>query len=204
MDKGLFISFEGGEGAGKTTLIQTIAKFLLGKNCQVLITREPGGTTLGERVRKILLDSKESIDSHAELCLFLASRSQHLQEVILPALEKKKVVLCDRFNDSSIAYQGYGRDLGIEKVQNLCSSVCNDIDPDLTFYLDLSPKEGFKRIRQGRDRIELEKQSFHQKVRQGYLLLAEKEPDRIKVLNATFPKHEVFQNARKYIEKFFL
>jgi len=199
MSKGFFLSFEGGEGAGKTTLIQKVADTLTKNNHQVLITREPGGTPLGEKIRTLLLDTEGPMTPQSELCLFLASRSEHLQQVILPALQKGTVVLCDRFNDSSIAYQGSGRDLGIPLVKNLCNTICNNINPDLTFYLDLSPKEAFKRLQSAHDRIESEEQSFHQKVRQGYLKLAKQEPDRIKILDATLTKEEVFENAKVHL-----
>jgi dTMP kinase len=199
MSKGFFLSFEGGEGAGKTTLIQKVADTLTKNNHQVLITREPGGTPLGEKIRTLLLDTEGPMTPQSELCLFLASRSEHLQQVILPALQKGTVVLCDRFNDSSIAYQGSGRDLGIPLVKNLCNTICNNINPDLTFYLDLSPKEAFKRLQSAHDRIESEEQSFHQKVRQGYLKLAKQEPDRIKILDATLSKEEVFENAKVHL-----
>lgn len=194
-NRGYFITFEGGEGAGKTTLITSIANDLKEKGFEVLVTREPGGSDLGEKIRSLLLDSKGPMTPQAELCLFLASRSQHLSEKILPALKESKVVLCDRFNDSSIAYQGFGRGLAVKQVEEICNTICKDIKPDLTFYLDLSPQEGLNRIQESHDRIESEKKSFHEKVRLGYIELSKKEPGRIKVIDASLSKEKVFENA---------
>lgn len=194
-NKGFFITFEGGEGAGKTTLINSIASFLKERGFDPIITREPGGSDLGEQIRSLLLDSKGPMTPQAELCLFLASRSQHIEEKILPALKESKVILCDRFNDSSIAYQGSARGLGMDNVEQICNSICENIKPDLTLYLDLSPQEGLNRIQSCRDRIESEKKSFHEKVREGYIKLSETEPNRIKVIDATLSKEKVFKAA---------
>jgi len=200
----LFITFEGGEGAGKTSLIRHIASFLDQKSLSYISTREPGGTVLGEGVRKLLLDHYDyPMREEAELSLFLASRAQHVEEVIKPNLEKGKVVLCDRFNDSSVAYQGHARDLGMEKVRSFCDFVSQGIDPDLTFYLDIAPQTGLQRAckkwNDGHDRIEVETLSFHEKVRQGFLLIAKNEPDRVKILNAEKPLEKVFEDAEKLL-----
>src|SRR5260221_14604324 len=135
--RGLFITFEGGEGAGKTTLIEEIARQLASEGYSVLKTREPGGTKLGEHIRAILLQHTEPVSPYSELCLFLASRAQHILEVIGPALEAKKIVLCDRFNDSSIAYQGAARGLGMDKGAEFCEFISQVLQPNLTLYLDL-------------------------------------------------------------------
>jgi dTMP kinase len=147
--KALFITFEGGEGAGKTTLIDSIARQLAASHYYVVKTREPGGTHLGEHVRTLLLHdhTDQPLSSYAELFLFLAARAQQLDEVIRPALEERKIVLCDRFNDSTIAYQGIARGLGLEQVAELCGLVCRETQPHLTFYLDIDPSLGLARAK---------------------------------------------------------
>lgn len=200
MSRGLFISFEGGEGAGKTTLIKGIEKVLQEKGCKVVVTREPGGSELGDKIRSILLNSAVKITPQAELCLFLASRSQHLYEKILPALNSGKIVLCDRFNDSSVAYQGFGRNLGDVRVATICREICDWKCPDLTFFLDLDPQKGLDRINEKHDRIESEKADFHQKVRKGYLKISEEDPERVKVLDASLSKEKVLKKALKFVE----
>ena len=204
MGRGLFITFEGGEGAGKTTLIESLSQFLLKQNKEVLRVREPGGTALGEKVRDLLLNPAFQIDPHAELCLFLASRSQQIQEVILPALNQNKVVLCDRFNDSSIVYQGYARGLGVEKVKEMCQFISDGVEPDLTFYLDLDPSLGLTRasLQREKDRIESEGSSFHQKIREGYLKIAQKEKKRFHLIDAKASKEEVYQQVLTILRKY--
>lgn len=208
----LFISFEGGEGAGKTTLIDGIEQELRNQGFDVVKTREPGGTLLGEHVRQLLLDAKSTIPvgSNAELLLFLAARAQHIEEVIHPALEKGKIVLCDRFNDSTVAYQGAARGLGVERVHTLCSLVCGDVVPSLTLYLDVDPKIGLSRAKQvvkefadagEADRIESQKISFHQKVRKAFLDMAKNEPERFHCIDANQPIAKVLQEALKIIQK---
>lgn len=193
----MFITFEGGEGAGKTTLIEEIFRYLTSRGYQVLKTREPGGTTLGEKIRSLVLESKEKISSRAELALFLGSRAQHVDEVILPALKAGKIVLCDRFNDSSVAYQGMARNLGKEEVAKACQFFSSTLVPKLTFYLDLDPKIGMQRVQRSRvkDRIEQEDFSFHALVRNAFLTIAKENPERIIVLDASLPKDQVQQMA---------
>lgn len=199
--KGIFITFEGGEGAGKTTLIEKVKK-ILSKKHQIVVTREPGGTKFGEHVRQLVLNKKDcDISSKAELCLFLASRSQHIKEVIRPALKQNKIVLCDRYNDSSIAYQGYARGLGIDEVMDFSSFIIEDCIPDLTIYLDLDPKIGLSRVKSGLDRIESEKITFHQKIREGFHILAKKYPDRLHLINANKKPEEVFEDSMQLINK---
>lgn len=204
-NKPLFITFEGGEGAGKSTLIEEIYKALLKKGFEVFKTREPGGTTLGEEIRNILLHQKEhSISSMAELLLFLTSRAQHIEEVIQPCLDKGQIVLCDRFNDSTIAYQGIARGVGKMETQKLCELACRGLKPYLTFILDLDPTKGMKRIEKMDkqwDRLEDLKLSFHQKVYHGYHTLAKEEPARIHLIDATLSKEEVFEKAWKALLK---
>jgi dTMP kinase len=200
--KGFFITFEGGEGAGKTTLLEGIYKYLLDRKIPVVMTREPGSTKLGEEIRNLLLHYFEGdVSIFSELCLYLASRAQHIKEIILPALRENKIVLCDRFNDSTIAYQGHGRDLGMEKVKNFCNFVCQDLKPDITFYLDLDPKIGVKRIEKGLDRLESENISFHEKVRKGYLKLAKEDDKRIFVIDGSKTREEVLKEALEILDK---
>jgi dTMP kinase len=201
LGNGLFVTFEGGEGAGKTTLIERIFDQLVREGRQVLKTREPGGTPLGEEIRALLLHHKDPVSPYAELSLFLASRAQHLSEVILPALKAGKVVLCDRFNDSTIAYQGVARGLGMEKVAAFCQFICMEIEPHLTLYLDIDPALGLSRTKKRHvtDRIEAEDIAFHAKIRNGYLAIHKKNPYRFHLLDAAQPPEIVFHQAIKLI-----
>jgi dTMP kinase len=200
--QGLFITFEGGEGAGKTTLIEEISRALISKGLSVLKTREPGGTKLGENIRTLLLHHTDPVSPYAELCLFLASRAQHILEVIGPALEEGKVVLCDRFNDSSVAYQGAARGLGMEKVGEFCEFVSQGLKPHLTLYLDLSPELGLIRAAKARkqDRIESETILFHHRIREAYISIHQADQHRFRLINATMPPERVFQEAMKLIQ----
>lgn len=201
---GLFITFEGGEGAGKTTLIESLAKKLTSLGISVIKTREPGGTSFGEKVRQVLLEPGGSpLSPYTELCLFLASRAQHIQDVIVPALHQKKVVLCDRFNDSTIAYQGAARGLGMQEVADVCAFICQGLQPHLTFYLDIEPTAGLQRAfnrSEGKDRMESEALSFHQKIRDAYLALHRKNPKRLHLLDATCSPSQVFEQAMLFLE----
>ena len=204
MGKGLFITFEGGEGAGKTTLIDRIIDAIASKGRSVIKVREPGGTPLGEEIRQLVLHRQGKINPYAELALFLASRAQHISEVILPALEAGQVVLCDRFNDSTIAYQGAARGLGVEKVAQFCEFISQGLKPQLTLYLDLDPEVGLKRAAKAReqDRIESETVLFHRKIREGYLAILKKEEHRFRLIDATHSPEKVFQEAMKWIEPY--
>lgn len=204
MKRGLFITFEGGEGAGKSTLIEGVFQFLSSR-FSVVKTREPGGTLLSEEIRNLLLKKRqETVSPYAELALFLASRSQHIQELILPAINAGKIVLCDRFNDSSVAYQGLARSLGKKRVQDVCQFFSSDLIPDLTFYLDIDPKIGLQRVQTVRtkDRIEEEALSFHEKIRSAYLELAFDDPKRIKVISALQSKEDVLKSALNQLTPF--
>jgi len=199
---GLFITFEGGEGAGKTTLIESISSYLISQGHSVVKTREPGGTELGERIRDLLLQHAGPVSPYAELSLFLASRAQHIFEIIEPALKAKQIVLCDRFNDSSIAYQGEARALGVQQVTNVCEFISQGLKPHLTLYLDLEPEVGLSRAASARakDRIESEKVSFHQKIREAYLNIQRADPDRFCLINATESPENVYRNAMKLLD----
>lgn len=197
----MFISFEGGEGAGKSTLIQKIHEHLIRLNKPVLLTRAPGGTMTGELIRHLLLHHDENdISSRTELFLFLADRSQHVQEVILPALAHKKIVLCDRFNDSTVAYQGGARGFDPDWIRQLCHFATQNLEPTLTLYLDIDPHEGLKRVKRSKDRIEKENITFHQKIRDAYLAIAQKEPQRFHVLDGSQSPDDVFNQALHLLE----
>lgn len=198
---GLFISFEGGEGAGKTTLIQRVNSYLTQQEKSVLLTRAPGGTMTGELIRHLLLHHDEKdISFRTELFLFLADRAQHVQEVILPALQAGKIVLCDRFNDSTVAYQGGARGFDPDWVEKLCLFATQNLTPTLTLYLDIDPREGLKRVNRTKDRIEKEDLAFHESIRASYLAIAKKEPKRFHVLDGTKAPDEVFEEALQLIE----
>lgn len=201
---GLFVSFEGGDGAGKTTLIDRVEAELKKKAVPCLRTREPGGSAIGEELRRLLLHSGHLLSSYTELALFLAARAQHIHERIRPALEAGKVVLCDRFNDSTVAYQGFGRQIGAEKVQTLCEQFCDGVIPQLTFYLDVDPMMGLERAKrqsQGAlDRIEVEKLDYHRLVRRGFLQIAKQEPKRVRVIDASRSADEVFQEVKAMLQ----
>lgn len=201
--KGVFITFEGGEGAGKTTLIEAMTHTLSKEGCPVLKIREPGGTELGEKIRNLLLHTSVAISPYAELLLFLASRAQHIQEVIRPALQAGKIVLCDRFNDSTIAYQGVARGLGMEEVEAFCRFISQGIEPDLTFYLDIDPASGLKRAHVGRaaDRIEVEDFAFHQTIREAFLAIQRKDPKRFHLINATQSPAQIQEQAMRFLNK---
>jgi dTMP kinase len=201
----LFLTFEGGEGAGKTTLIARIKRYFEEKGAEVVSTREPGGTPLGEKLREIVLNGGKdlALPSKAELLIFLAARASHVEQLIRPALKQNKVVLCDRFNDSTVAYQGIARALGLQETESLCAFATDNLEPDMTFYLDLNPEEGFGRMKKAertQDRMESETIDFHQKVRNGFLELAKRHPQRIKRLDASKSAEEVFEQALKHLE----
>lgn len=171
----MFITFEGGEGSGKTSLIERLKLALNQIGIDVVTTREPGGSFIAEQIRKIILDNQNTaMKAHTEALLFAASRAQHLDEVIIPAQKSGKMILCDRYLDSSIAYQAYGRGLGEEFVRKV-NSYALDHMPDLTFYIDIDPTIGIERVKKNRihksDRLDVETQEFHKRVREGYLTL---------------------------------
>lgn len=204
MRKGLFITFEGGDGAGKTTLIQTIFKDLEMRGLHVLQTRAPGGTEIGQDIRNLLLHKHDApLSKQSELLLFLADRAQHVNELILPSLQKNKIILCDRFNDSTIAYQSGARGFKEPLVRKLCDFACNGLQPHLTLYLDLDPKIGFERARKAglaKDRIESETLEFHQKIRSTFKKISKKEPKRFILIDASKTPDEVYHQAKARID----
>lgn len=208
MKKGLFVTFEGGEGAGKSTLARRLQDALRNFHREVILTREPGGTTFSEELRNLLLHHKGHVASRAELFLFLSARIQHLEELIKPSIHRGAIVLCDRFSDSSVAYQGEARGLGMDYVASCCSLATGGLEPDLTFYIDLDPKVGLLRTHRRRshtkeevDRLENEALHFHQKVREGFLKLAKANPQRILTLDGTLSPDVVFSKALAAIQQ---
>jgi dTMP kinase len=203
--KGLLITFEGGDGAGKTSLMRHLHQTLSSEGIGIVDTRAPGGTHLGKKVRDLLLHDATEMDRLAELFLFLADRAQLVQEVILPALKLGKVVLCDRFNDSTIAYQG-ARGLDPFQIQSLCDLATGGLKPDLTFYLDIDPLIGLERSEKKlgtKDRLESEVLSFHQKIRLSFLSLASQDPDRFVLLDAMLSPDTLLDLAKDKIYALF-
>lgn len=198
--KGLFITFEGADGSGKSTQLKMAAEFFQKKGIEVVSTRDPGGTSLGKKIREILLHHDGKIYSNCELFLYLADRAQHIDEKIIPALEEGKVVLCDRYVDSTLAYQGYARGLDIEKILMLNNIVAKSLMPDLTFVFDVSTEVSEQRVGSTKDRMESEAKEFHQKVRDGFLELTKRFPDRIKVIDANQEIEKVYSDVIKILE----
>ena len=185
--RGKFITVEGTDGSGKSTQIDMLMSYLNEKNADVIYTREPGGTDISEKIREIILDiNNRSMTGMTEALLYAAARSQHVQEKIIPAVNSGKIVICDRFIDSSIAYQGEARGLGIDNIMAINNFALNGIMPDMTLFFDLPPEKGILRKKNERllDRLEAEKIDFHKKVYEGYKKLCRKYPERIKVIDA--------------------
>lgn len=209
--KGKFLSFEGPEGSGKSTQMEMLYSYLCQKGYDCLKTREPGGTGVGEMIRRIVLGARDQpLAARAELFLILADRAQHTAEVILPALDAGTVVLCDRYNDSTMAYQGYGRRLDMEEVRRLCDYASHGLQPDLTFLLDIDVARGLNRTRKRHrtgngdepaDRFESEGKEFHERLRLGYLSLAKEEPGRIVVLDSSYSVEEMHKQIITLAER---
>lgn len=205
-----FITFEGIEGSGKSTQIRHLFEFLKGRGVETMMTREPGGTPVGERIRAILLDpSMKGLIPRAELLLYGAARIQHIEEVIQPALDSGKVVLCDRFSDATVAYQGNGREIPLGEVKVVNSLVAVDLKPDLTFLLDLPVETGLSRARErnrvdassATSRFEEENLEFHSKVREGYLEIAASDRDRVKIIPADQSEDKVARQVQTIAAK---
>lgn len=194
--RGKFITLEGGEGSGKTTMIGRIGSYFEERGIPYVVTREPGGIEIAEKIRSIILNPLHTaMDARTEALLYAAARSQHLAEKVEPALRAGKAVICDRFVDSSLVYQGYARGLGIENVWAINRFAIGDLMPDVTLYLDIEPEVGLARIdaHDGREvnRLDLENLEFHRKVREGYFLLKEQFPERIRVIDASMKQEDV-------------
>lgn len=201
---GQFITFEGPEGSGKTTVIHKVFE-MLENDYDILLTREPGGIKISEAIRNLLLDRDDEMDERTEALLFAAARRQHLVEKILPQLNKDGIVLCDRFVDSSLSYQGYAREIGVEEVKAINEFAIESLYPDLTLYFDVPAEIGLNRIKDNQrdaNRLDKEKIEFHHKVTDGYKNLIAEYPDRIKVIDATQPLEKVIEEAYFMIVKF--
>lgn len=201
-----FITFEGGEGCGKSTVLKAIKERLESEGVSVVLTREPGGTPIAEQIRNVILDKgNTAMDGRTEALLYAASRRQHLVEKIWPALQEGKTVLCDRYLDSSLAYQGGARGLGIDEVLSINLFATEGTYPDLTLLFDLEPEQGLARIaaNQNREvnRLDLEKLDFHRQVRNNFLALAKRYPDRYVIIDASQPLADVIEDAYKAIKE---
>ncbi len=201
--RGIFISVEGPDGAGKTTQIERLKEYLAGKGYEVLITREPGGTVISEAVRALLLDPKhKEMKPETELLLYAAARAQLVGEVIGPAIEAGKAVISDRFVDSSVVYQGIARELGVETVYEVNRPAIGEYMPDVTFLLDLPAEVGIARKKDQAelDRMEQESLDFHRKVAEGYRTLAKRDPERIKTIDATLPVDTIYDMIKDKVQ----
>lgn len=202
--QGYFITVEGGEGAGKTTVLKKLYARLSNDGYEVLLTREPGGISISEKIRKIILHPDHTeMEKRTEALLYAAARRQHLVQKVIPALQEGKVVLCDRFIDSSLAYQGYAREIGIEEVLTINQFAIEGCMPTLTLFFDIEPEKGLKRIalnsNREQNRLDLETLAFHEKVYEGYHVLLKKFSDRMKLVDAEQEIELVTRDAFKYI-----
>ncbi len=198
---GLFITFEGGDGAGKTTQIERVRQWFEDRGRVVLVTREPGGTELGVELRRMILSGADDVDPRTEALLYAADRAHHVAAVVRPALDADTIVLGDRYIDSSLAYQGAARCLGVEEIRTLSAWATEGLQPDLTFLLDLPPEVGARRSSSEPDRLEREPTDFHERVRHQYLQLAEQDPQRIVVIDAVGTPDQVFSEIRGVLEE---
>jgi dTMP kinase len=203
-EKGLFITFEGGEGGGKTSVINKVQKDLEKRGIAYIKTREPGGIPIADEIRTIILSvNNTAMDERTEALLYAAARRQHLVEKVVPALKLGMLVICDRFVDSSLVYQGHARGLGIDEIFRINQFAIDDLMPDLTLWLDIDPVIGLERIHSGRsqeiNRLDLESLAFHQKVREGYQILHERYPNRIQRIDANQTLEEVHRDVQKVI-----
>lgn len=203
MMQGLFITFEGPDGCGKTTQMKLLAEYFEKKGKEVVLTREPGGKGLGEKVREILLNYDGEVSDRCESFLFLADRAQNIDIIVNPAVKEGKIVLCDRHIDSTVAYQGYGRGLNIDRINMLNNLATNGKKPDLTLAFDVDVETSMKRVGKEKDRMESAGIDFHNRVRKGYLELAKQEPKRIKVLDATKSIEEIHKDVINILAEVF-
>ena len=197
----LFITFEGADGCGKTTQIELINKYLQENGFKTLVTREPGAKGLGLKLREILLNYNGEVSPNCESFLFLADRAQHVDCVIKPALNDGVIVLCDRHTDSTVAYQGYGRQLDIEQIKKLNEIAVNGLKPDLTIVFDIDIETSMQRVGKTKDRMESAGMDFFNRDRNGYLAIANEEPNRVKVINSADTIEEIHNQVVKLVEK---
>lgn len=197
----LFITFEGADGCGKTTQIELVNKYLQEKGYKTLVTREPGAKGLGEKLREILLNYEGEVSPNCESFLFLADRAQHVDCIIKPALKNNTIVLCDRHTDSTIAYQGYGRQLNIQEIKKLNDIAVNGLKPDLTIVFDIDVETSMQRVGKTKDRMESAGMEFFNRVRNGYLAIAQDEPNRVKVINSADTIKNIHTKVVELVEK---
>ncbi len=200
MQKGLFITFEGSDGCGKTTQINLLNEYLRAKCRPTLLTREPGSGGLGIKIREILLNFEGEIAPNCESFLFLADRAQHVEYTIKPALKEGKIVLCDRHTDSTLAYQGYGREGDIERIKLLNEIAVNGLKPDLTLVFDIPAETSLKRVGHDKDRMEASGLEFFDRVRNGYLEIARLEPERVRVIDASDSIENIHKKVVEIVE----
>lgn len=200
MSKGLFVTFEGVDGCGKTTQIELLNKYLQSKGFKTLLTREPGAKGLGEKVREILLNYDGEVSPRCESFLFLADRAQNADCIIKPAIKNGVIVLCDRHTDSTIAYQGYGRGVNIAELKSLNDMAVGGLKPDLTFVFDIDAETSMQRVGSEKDRMESAGFEFFEKVRKGYLDIAKQEPERVKVIDSTKPIEQIHKEVLELLE----
>jgi dTMP kinase len=201
--RGFLLSFEGIEGCGKTTQLRRLARWLRSLGYLVVETREPGGSSISEQIRSVLLEvANRGMEPKCELLLYLASRAQHLADIIRPSMEKGAIVLCDRFMDATVAYQGVGRGLGTSVVRRLNQFAAGGVVPNLTLLLDIQVPIGLERKRRagGLDRLDLEREMFHESVRKGYLRIAKQDPRRVRVIDGSAPPDEVTRAVQGIVE----
>jgi len=203
--RGHFITLEGPDGSGKSSCALALKAELESRGYEIVHTREPGGVEIAEKIRNLILDPQNTMmDARTEALLYAASRRQHLVEKVIPALNEGKIILCERFVDSSLAYQGCGRELGMEAVQSINDFAIESYMPEVTLYFDIDEEEGLKRIQKNRDhkdRLDMEKVDFHHRVANGYQTLVKTFPERIKVIDASLSQEEVFKAALTIIEE---
>jgi dTMP kinase len=201
MKKGVFITFEGGDGCGKSTQAGLLAESLRKKGYKIIRTREPGGSLFSEHLRELLLAPEHKVFPLAELMLYEASRAGHTAEVIRPALEKGKVVICERYSDATVAYQGYGRGLNMKDLRLIDRVATGGLKPDVTLYMKFPPGRSLGRIKRKKDRLELEKASFHRRVEEGYKRICRRNKKRVKVVDASGTQKEVHERILRIVEK---
>ena len=201
MTKGLFITFEGGDGCGKTTQIKLLDEYLRSKGYTTLVTREPGAKGLGVKLREILLNYDGEVSPTCESFLFLADRAQHVDCIIKPALKEGVIVLCDRHTDSTVAYQGYGRGLDIEQIHKLNNIATGGLKPDVTIVLDVDVETSQQRVGKDKDRMESAGVEFFERVRKGFLEIAKQEPQRVKVVDSTKSIEKIHNEILELIQK---
>lgn len=201
MHRGLFITFEGADGCGKTTQIRLLDEYLRAKGKTTILTREPGAKGLGVKLREILLNYEGEVSPNCESFLFLADRAQHVDCIIKPALKEGKIVLCDRHTDSTAAYQGYGRGINLDEIKKLNEIAVSGLKPDLTIVFDIDIETSFSRVGNEKDRMESAGVEFFNRVRNGYLEIAKQEPDRVKIINASDTIDNIHKKVVELVEK---